>query len=346
MMEINEFEAGMLDAVLEAFAGADQLDRKQILELFGGDEELAAVIVDVLADVGLVIKNGQETAFGLPEFIIRDSAAIPFLKEGGFSAQVEFKEEQHGQTVEPMLLPDEAEIVPESIIPLQNEDEERIDELQPQKEQFVEKQPVAPVTPAPSKQTREVIFEVEFPQADEPFTEPEKPLDESLVTEEDPSTNYITAAVEEEPEEEELPGLSEIPAEPEVFIDEIEPEDEEDEIEPEEDIITEPEVKLTELPVEIPQPVAIAQPDAKAPEQNTMSQHIAGPSAEEFESLQQELSRLRRDYDRMEHKLREKDAMIHTVESHNEQLGKIKTFIWILLGFIALLLIILIFRSK
>jgi len=87
-MEINEYEAGMLDAVLEAFAGRDELDWSQLLELFDGDEELAAAITDILAGQELVIKAGEENQSGLPEKIIRTDAVTAFLAAGGFTAQV------------------------------------------------------------------------------------------------------------------------------------------------------------------------------------------------------------------------------------------------------------------
>jgi len=87
-MEINEYEAGMLDAVLEAFAGRAELDWTHLLELFDGDEQLAAAITDILAGVELIVKSGEEATSGLPEKILRTDAVAPFLADGGFTAQI------------------------------------------------------------------------------------------------------------------------------------------------------------------------------------------------------------------------------------------------------------------
>lgn len=81
-------EAGMLDAVLEAFAGRDELDWTQLLELFDGDEELAAAIIDILAGNELVTKSGQQSKHGLPEKISRTEAGIALIEAGGFTAKM------------------------------------------------------------------------------------------------------------------------------------------------------------------------------------------------------------------------------------------------------------------
>lgn len=87
-MEINEYEAGMLDAVLEAFAGRTELDWTQLLELFDGDEELAGAITQILAGEGLINTVGEETKNGLPEKITINQTAISFTENGGFTAQL------------------------------------------------------------------------------------------------------------------------------------------------------------------------------------------------------------------------------------------------------------------
>lgn len=87
-MEINEYEAGMLDAVLEAFAGRAELDWTQLLELFDGDEELAGAITQILAGAGMIGTAGEATKNGLPEKIIINQTGAAFIANGGFVAQL------------------------------------------------------------------------------------------------------------------------------------------------------------------------------------------------------------------------------------------------------------------
>lgn len=87
-MEINEYEAGMLDAVLEASAGRGQLDWTELMELFDGDEELAAAITDILVGMNLITKSGKETKTGLAEKIHHTDYVASFIEKGGFTALV------------------------------------------------------------------------------------------------------------------------------------------------------------------------------------------------------------------------------------------------------------------
>jgi hypothetical protein len=93
-MEIDEYEAGMLDAVLQAFAGRAHLDWTELMELFDGDEELAAAITDILAGMEMVIKSGEETKSGLPEKIFSTDDVAAFIEKGGFTAQVKAAKQQ------------------------------------------------------------------------------------------------------------------------------------------------------------------------------------------------------------------------------------------------------------
>jgi hypothetical protein len=84
-MELNEFEYQMLDALLDAFGSGDQLTRKQVLALFGGDEAFAADMVTLLVTEGLVIEVGLTEEHALPKKLVRQAKALRFLENGGFA---------------------------------------------------------------------------------------------------------------------------------------------------------------------------------------------------------------------------------------------------------------------
>ncbi|MFA6084627.1 hypothetical protein [Mucilaginibacter sp.] len=85
-MKINEYEAGMLDTILEAFGKSDNLSRKQLLEIFDGDEPLANAIVTLLVESGMVNALSTEET-DLPMLITREPKAVLLMKSGGFTAQ-------------------------------------------------------------------------------------------------------------------------------------------------------------------------------------------------------------------------------------------------------------------
>ncbi|TSJ39681.1 hypothetical protein FO440_18250 [Mucilaginibacter corticis] len=86
-MKINEYEAGMLDTVLEAFGNNDKLSREQLLKIFDGDEPLAHAIVTLLLDAQLVNALEYTKEDELPGLIIREPKAILLIKNGGFTAK-------------------------------------------------------------------------------------------------------------------------------------------------------------------------------------------------------------------------------------------------------------------
>jgi|GEM_PF-6414060 len=349
MMDINEFEAGMLDAVLEAFAGAEQLNQAQILELFGGDEELAAVIVDVLVDVGLVVKTGKETVNGLPELITRDSMAVSFLNNGGFSAQVEPQETEANGIIDnvteleranakkPSLFPESEEEpaandVQKAEIPLIKQEASNPNNLA---EESAEEQIEEPIASPSAKQTREVIFEVEFP------AEQEAPAQFQMSFQPSPEQEEEEQDVLPEPKEEEhadLPVASVEPPEPETAVENV------DEVVEEEKQFAQKEQVLQPEPA--PEPAPVAQIDIL--EQvifKSVEPEVQSVPSPDVEALEREIARLRKDQARAENKLREKDTMIHTLATQNEQLGKMRTFIWVLLGLIGVLILMMLFRK-
>ncbi|QKJ30495.1 hypothetical protein HQ865_12245 [Mucilaginibacter mali] len=211
-MKITEFEAGVLDAVLETCGDMEKLDRGQLLEIFDGDEELAASMVNLLIDAGLVEPDGLTTAELLPAWITREPEAEPFLAAGGFSTQ------------------------------------------------FIKSVP---------HEKREIAFEIE---------------------------------------------VAEAPAE-------VIP-------------IAEP------LPT-VPSPVATiaATEPVHTPVQSKDT------TSDELTLLHREIEHLRKSEMFAEHKLREKEMQLQSLQSANKQLLNIRLFIWVLLGFIALLLILLFIRK-
>ncbi len=92
-MELDRFESEMLDAVLEAFGSGDKLSRSQVLDLFALDEELASALIAVLAGDGYVTGMGLSADQALPGFIIRTSAGLSFLQQGGYAGQIKDKPE-------------------------------------------------------------------------------------------------------------------------------------------------------------------------------------------------------------------------------------------------------------
>lgn len=86
-MKINEYEAGMLDTILDAFGNKDNLSRDQILAMFDGDESLAHAIVEILVETGMVNAIMYTEEADLPMLIVREPKAVLLIKNGGFTAQ-------------------------------------------------------------------------------------------------------------------------------------------------------------------------------------------------------------------------------------------------------------------
>lgn len=218
-MKITELEAGILDAVLETCGDMEKLDRSQLLEIFDGDEEMAAAMVNMLIDAGLVEPDGLTTAELLPAWITREQEAKPFLAAGGFSAQF--------------------------------------------------------VTQAPVMQ-KEIAFEIEVA---------EPPVELIISNETEPQAP--------------IPSVQPI------------------------ELVNE---NISKEPAYVPQS-----------QKNNLN--------EELSTLHAEIEYLRKSEMFAEHKLREKEMQIQSLQNFNKQLLNIRLFIWVLLGFIGLLFILLFIRK-
>lgn len=84
-MKLNRIDCEMLDTLLEAFGSTGSLSREQVLKIFDGDETIASSLVKVLADNGFVMEVGHVEEQDLPLLINRESTAVLFLKNGGFT---------------------------------------------------------------------------------------------------------------------------------------------------------------------------------------------------------------------------------------------------------------------
>ncbi|MEB0263235.1 MULTISPECIES: hypothetical protein [unclassified Mucilaginibacter] len=84
MIELNEYECEMLDAVLEAFGIPDSLTRPQLLELFDQDEATAFALVQILTREGFIAETGKHGDYDLPEKLVLKPKGDKFLKAGGF----------------------------------------------------------------------------------------------------------------------------------------------------------------------------------------------------------------------------------------------------------------------
>jgi len=85
MAELDEYESGILDAMLEAFGVPDSLTRAQVLTLFDDDEAAAFSMVQVLLREELITISGQHGDFELPDKLILKPKGEKFLKAGGFT---------------------------------------------------------------------------------------------------------------------------------------------------------------------------------------------------------------------------------------------------------------------
>lgn len=94
MTELNEFECGMLDAVLEAFGIPDSLTRAQLMTLFDQDEATAFAMVQMLEQEGLVARSGRHGDYELPEKLVLKLKGEKFLKNGGFSRRYQLEQQK------------------------------------------------------------------------------------------------------------------------------------------------------------------------------------------------------------------------------------------------------------
>jgi hypothetical protein len=94
MIELNEYECEMLDAMLEAFGIPDSLTRNQLLELFDQDEATAFAMVQILLTEGLVGKTGKHGDYDLPERLVLKPKGDKFLKAGGFAKRFRLEQEK------------------------------------------------------------------------------------------------------------------------------------------------------------------------------------------------------------------------------------------------------------
>jgi hypothetical protein len=93
-MELNEYECGMLDALLGAFGVPDTLSRKQVMALFDQDEATAFRMVQILLREELVAERGAHGDFDLPEQLILKPKGDKFLRAGGFIRLYQQQEEE------------------------------------------------------------------------------------------------------------------------------------------------------------------------------------------------------------------------------------------------------------
>lgn len=94
MTDLNEYECEMLDAVLEAFGIPDSLTRRQMLELFDGDEATAFAMMQILSREGLITESGKAGDYELPERLILKPKGEKFLKEGGFTRRYKLEQQK------------------------------------------------------------------------------------------------------------------------------------------------------------------------------------------------------------------------------------------------------------
>jgi hypothetical protein len=94
MTDLNEYECGMLDAMLEAFGIPDSLSRVQLMELFGQDEATAFAMVQVLSREGLVAEAGKHGDYELPEMLVLKPKGEKFLAGGGFIHRYQLSQEK------------------------------------------------------------------------------------------------------------------------------------------------------------------------------------------------------------------------------------------------------------
>ncbi|MBD1391575.1 helix-turn-helix domain-containing protein [Mucilaginibacter glaciei] len=94
MIELNEYECEMLDAVLEAFGIPDSLTRQQLLELFDQDESTAFSLVQILTREGFIAETGKHGDYDLPEKLVLKPKGDKFLKAGGFVRRYQLEQEK------------------------------------------------------------------------------------------------------------------------------------------------------------------------------------------------------------------------------------------------------------
>src|ERR1700753_616572 len=94
MIELNEYECEMLDAMLEAFGIPDSLTRLQLLELFDNDEASAFAMIQILIREGLIAESGKHGDYELPEKLVLKPKGDKFIKDGGFTRRYQLEQEK------------------------------------------------------------------------------------------------------------------------------------------------------------------------------------------------------------------------------------------------------------
>jgi hypothetical protein len=85
-MELDAYECGMLDALLETLAVNGSLTTAQLYEVFSGDEDFALSLADILICEGLAGEAGYAQGSKMPLLLNLEKKGGAFLESGGFSA--------------------------------------------------------------------------------------------------------------------------------------------------------------------------------------------------------------------------------------------------------------------
>ena len=81
-MQLNGYECGMLDALLETLSATGCLTAAQLTELFDGDNELALFLLDILTPEKLILEIGYAQGSQLPLLLSLENKGRRFLENG------------------------------------------------------------------------------------------------------------------------------------------------------------------------------------------------------------------------------------------------------------------------
>jgi hypothetical protein len=84
-MQLDGYECGMLDTLLEAISATGCLTTKQIRSLFDSDDGLALSLIDILVAERMVIEVGYAQGSQIPLLLNLESKGAKFLQNGGFT---------------------------------------------------------------------------------------------------------------------------------------------------------------------------------------------------------------------------------------------------------------------
>ena len=85
-MQLNGYECGMLDALLETLSATGCLTAAQLTELFDGDNEQALFLLDILTPEKFILEIGYAQGSQLPLLLSLENKGRRFLENGGFTA--------------------------------------------------------------------------------------------------------------------------------------------------------------------------------------------------------------------------------------------------------------------